>query len=648
MVNISNKKRKFIKRRFRQISIEELVRQTGLKPHVVRSLIDEYSAEVPRKDKPSVKVINDKVPFTERSMEGIVLAAIFIFLLILLIYIPALKNDFVNWDDGLYVYENINIQSLNFQSLRWMLTEFHAGLWLPLTWFSHAIDYAFWGLDPFGHHLTSIILHALNTLLVFFLVIRLLVKAKESNGMSLPSKKPLSNLAQALIVAGVTALIFGIHPLHVESVAWVAERKDVLCAFFFLLSLYFYISYTSTTHKRHRLRWFIIVLFLFLMALMSKPMAVTLPVTLLLLDVYPLKRIGRYSGNNLWVLIEKIPFFALSIASGVITIVAQSGGGAIKNIHPVARMLNALRSLVFYMEKMIWPVELAPFYPLPKSIYVFDIKYMISGIIVLAVTGGCFWMLKRGKSLFFIAWSYYVVTLFPTLGIIQVGSQAAADRFTYLPSISLFLLFGIGIAWASRQKVAFSMLSKISRTLIVVFTFTIISLLGYLTVKQIMIWRNSEIMWSYVISIFPNTHVAHNNLGNAYYKKGMLDEAIAEHKKALIIEPNYVNTYNKLALVFETQGKIRDAINAYREAIRLEPNHAMAYNNLAWIYATSPNATIRNGNEALALATKACELLDFEKAEGLGTLAAANDEQGNFKKTVEYQRKAIEMVSRKM
>ena len=297
MPEISNKKRKFIKRNFKQLSIEELALKTGLKPHVIKSLIDEYSAEMPRKDKYPVKMINDKVPFTKQSMQVIVLVAIFILLLPCLVYTPVLKNDFV-WDDTQYVSENILIRSLSIQSFYRLFTTFHAGNWHPLTWFSHAIDYALWVLDPLGHHLTNIILHGLNSLLLFFVVIVLMLRVKDVSGIPLAPKTSLSISTQALIVAGVTALLFGLHPLHVESVAWVAERKDLLCAFFVLLSILFYLSYTSPVPKRHRWIWFTACFLSFIFALMSKPMAVTLPVILLLLDLYPLRRLKPYTHKN--------------------------------------------------------------------------------------------------------------------------------------------------------------------------------------------------------------------------------------------------------------------------------------------------------------------------------------------------------------
>ena len=622
MPEISNKKRKFIKRNFKQLSIEELAHETGLKQSVIRSLVEQYNVEIRGKDRySSVKLISDKDSLTKQSIHMIWMVAIVVFLLILIVYTPALKNDFV-WDDGEYVYKNFSIRSLNSQSFYWMLTSFHAANWHPLTWLSLAIDYAFWGIDPFGYHLTNIIMHGLNTLLVFFLTIILTVRAKEGNGIS-SSKMERSILTQTLIVAGVTGLLFGLHPLHVESVAWVAERKDLLCAFFVLSSIISYLSYTSSVIKRHRWIWFNTCLLLFIFALMSKPMAVTLPVTLLLLDIYPLKRIilcpGK-TGKKLSILMEKIPFFALSIASSIITIIAQHSWGAIKSFErmPLSfRLVNGLHSLVFYLKKIIWPYKLVPFYPLPKYIYPFDLQYIISGILVLAITGMCLWTVKKGNYLFFTVWSYYLITLLPVLGIIQVGRQVAADRYTYLPSLSIFLLVGIGISWIFKRRVLIK--HKVMFGELVLAFICIVILLGQLTIKQIKIWHNSEIFCSYIISVFPkrvpfqynnlglaylkkgelekaiseykqalsiksNYPEAHTNLGNAYFRKGRLDEAIAEHKEALAIKPNLAEAHNNLGLVYVKKGMLDEAISEYKKALDVNPNFVEAHTNLGLVY----------------------------------------------------------------
>ncbi|MBW1912994.1 MAG: tetratricopeptide repeat protein, partial [Deltaproteobacteria bacterium] len=512
-------------------------------------------------------------------------------------------------------------------------------------------------------------------------------------------------------------------------------------------SLLSYLTYTSTIYKQRRLIWYCISLVLYIFALISKPIAVTLPVILLLIDIYPLKRTNLYLSKNLTVLLEKIPFFILSIASGIITIMAQHSSGALLSLQEtnlITRMLNALVTLVFYMEKLIWPSELVPFYPFTGE--VFNYRSVVSGIIVLALSGVSLEMARRGKPLWLIAWLYYIITLLPTLSIIQIGSHAAADRFTYLPRLSIFLLVGVGLSWLW-VKAGLLKFKNMIRGLLLLSVFAVMLLFSYITIQQIRIWQNSETLWRYVTNVFPKTsllahmnlgsvyiekgkldegiaefkqviainpkHVkaynnlgvaygrkdrldeaiseyekalaidpnfadAHINLGGAYGEKGLLDEAIAEFKQSLICDPNnakayynlgaaydkkgllddavfgykravamnpyYAEAYHKLGLAFKAQGKLNDAIGSYREVIRLEPDNHEVYNELAWIYATSPQEAIRNGDEAVILATRACELTGFKKSESLDTLAAAYAEQGKFDKAVEYQLRAIELA----
>ena len=503
---------------------------------------------------------------------GIIMACgIIIFLITVMIYAPALKNDFVNFDDNQYVFNNNYIRSLDLHALSWMLTAFHASNWHPLTWLSHAADYAIWGLNPFGHHLTSIILHGLNTFLVFLFVTQLILMTKRIHATTSPALTFLPHTGWSIIVASVTALLFGIHPLHVESAAWVAERKDLLCAFFFLLTLCSYLFYTSSVDKKNRRAWFTVCIVLAIAALMAKPMAVTLPLVLLLLDIYPLKRIVFSEGihRNLRFLLEKVPFFFLSVISTILTILAQHAGGAFKTLERLplhSRLLNALHSLFFYLAKMLWPVKLVPFYPFPNTINFFDLIYGISVIVALIITAGCVWLWKRGNCLFGTVWAYYLITLLPIAGIVQVGGQAAADRYTYLPSVSIFILAGIGVA----QMVAGRLLKKntiISGGLIVVIIFT---LFGQLTVKQITVWQDSETLWKYFIKSFPGRmYRAHYDLGNIYYERGVFDEAIAQYETALAINPNFAEAHNNLGNAYYKISNYSDAADHFDKALAL-------------------------------------------------------------------------------
>jgi tetratricopeptide (TPR) repeat protein len=625
MSKISNKKKKFIKRNYKRLSIEELASQTGLKSHDVRSLIDDYDLQVAGEDQHRSTNLRTNI-ISRRFRYAPVMVVLFI--LTILLYTPALKNDFVTWDDNKYVYENVKIQSLNLQSLKWMLTSYHASNWHPLTWFSHALDYNWWGLNPAGHHLTSIVLHGLNTVLVFLLVMGLIMRAE----------KALEG-AQALKVAGITALLFSFHPLRVESVAWISERKDVLCAFFFLATLVCYMAYTSSSTKKFQWRWFISCLFLFLFALMSKPMAVTLPVILLLVDYYPLMRLKFPFSANLPPLLEKIPFFVLGIASCAITFKAQQSGGAIvslENIPMDLRLLNALHALLFYIKQLFWPLNLVPVYPFSKHILLTSPRYFIAATVVLAFTINCLWMVKRRHYLLFTVWSYYVITLLPVLGIIQVGNQRAADRYTYLPSISICLLVGLGIVWAWRRTSRSNI--RAFRNILPSCLVALLLVLSYLTIQQINIWKKSEIFWSYTIKAFPETFPkAYVQLGVFYVQEGRLDEAIQQYKKALSINPRYDEAHNNLGFVYINKGMFDEAIEELETTLTINPNLMEAHINLGLVYSKKgmPSEAIEEYKKALKINP------DYAKAHN--NLSVRYYYMGNYKLAIIHCDKAIEL-----
>jgi len=525
-----------------------------------------------------------------------------------MIYTPALKNDFVNWDDDVYVYKNNYIHSLNPSTLSWMFTAFHVGNWHPLTWLSHSTDYAVWGINPFGHHLANIILHGLNTSLVFFLILQLMLIAKKTALTHVPSSPFQSAAVHSVIAASITAVLFGVHPLHVESVAWVAERKDLLCAFFFLLTVCSYLRYVSLDNIKHQRVWFTACMLLAAAALMAKPMAVTLPLVLLLLDIYPLKRFSLLKGGkkNQLVLLEKVPFFLLSCIAAILTFLAQHAGGAFKGLErPLHfKLVNALYAPFFYLAKMIWPGTLVPFYPFPKVISNFEIAcYIISAILAVSFTGGCIWLWKQGRPLFLIVWTYYLITLVPVVGIVQVGVQAAADRYTYLPSIGIFLLAGVGTSqmaagWVHRKAIL------MSGALIIMLIFVALT---QLTLQQTAIWRNSEALWNHVIKSFPGrVHFAHFNLANDYMKRKEYDKAIAEYEKAIAILPAYSKAINNLGNAYLNTGDYDKALANYEKAIAIDPDSGEVHNNLGLVYYAKGNygSAKEHIDRALALGYK--------------------------------------------
>ena len=534
-----------------------------------------------------------KVERTERKRRFRFALAGTVAVVTFLVYLTALRNDFINWDDGPYVYENPHIRSLNAVFLKWAFFGFYESNWHPLTWLSHALDYALWGLNPLGHHLTSIVLHAINVFLVVLLVIRLLEAWKERavrNGQ--PS---FLNGRAILIAAGTTGLLFGLHPVHVESVAWVAERKDLLCALFFLLSLIAYTNYArdagdETLGKNTRSPFFnnryLATLGLFILALLSKPMAVSLPVVLLVLDWFPFNRIR--SGRTFWAAcVEKLPFFALSLASSIVTILAQKAAGAmtLTEVVPLStRLLVAAKSLIAYLWKMLLPLDLVPFYPYPKSASPLSFEYLFPLAIVAAVTTSCIMTAKK-RGLLLSAWSYYVVTLIPVLGIVQVCGQEMADRYTYLPSLGPFLVIGTGTAWAWGKGRALARRGPlVKRTGWVVAALAIV-FLSSATVKQIGIWKNGLVLWNYEIEKTPGVPRAYNNRGLVYDKKGRLDEAIDDFGTAIALDPSYAAAYNNRGMVFGKTGRFDEAIGDFETAIALDPSYSRAHNNLGVAYA---------------------------------------------------------------
>ena len=562
----------------------------------------------------------------QRSQNYRYYVAAIVSLVTFVVYLPSLHHEFVEWDDAQYVVENLHIRSINITFIKWAFANFHASNWHPLTWISHAIDYAIWGLNPLGHHLTNVILHAINTYLVVLLIIGLLNVLKETT-----IKKGLEEFLHErtiLITGGVTGLLFGLHPLHVESVVWVAERKDLLCALFVLLSIILYTKYVNRINKepaqeKSSLRFFnkqyFIAFVFFILALLSKPMAVTLPFVMLILDWYPFKRIRSLKTFQA-AFIEKIPFIALSLISSVLTVLAQRAGGALVSMESAplsTRVIVGAGSLIAYLWKMIWPLNLIPFYPYPTDVSLLSLEYLVKIVFVIGITILCIVTAKRQR-LWLSVWIYYVVTLIPVIGIVQVGRQAMADRYTYLPSLGPFLIMGLGVAWASRKMNTLPRWGQIIKLLgAAIFIFAFVSM-SYLTFRQISIWNNSIRLWSYVIGKHPervhlvyyfrglaflNTDQADKaiedfdmaialdpyfgdaflNRGNAFEKIGKLDKAIEDFDKAIALSPSYEAYFNR-GITFEKMGLIDKAIADYDKAIAFNPYHYEAYFAVGKLY----------------------------------------------------------------
>jgi lipoprotein NlpI len=565
-------------------------------------------------------------------------------LITFVVYLSCLQNGFVNWDDDLYVYENPNIRSLNIVFLKWAFLHYHAGFWIPVTWISFAMDYAMWGLNPLGYHLINNVLHAINTFTVVLLMIRLMEVSKRSlrgqKVLLLLDKKPI------LVAGAAVGLLFGLHPVHVESVAWVTERKDLLSAFFFLLGIFAYTKYVTVLESKMirdnamvqiRNKYYLLSFVLFILALLSKPMAVSLPVVLLILDWYPFGRISSLRTLGV-VFAEKLPFIALSLLSSITTLFAQKAQVAmsLSELTPFStRILVGIEALFVYLYKMLVPLNLVPLYPYPRNVSFFSSQYLSSIVLAVGITLVCV-ITTRTKKLWFAIWAYYVITLIPVIDIIQSGVQSMADRFTYLPSIGPLLVVGLVVAWIStkvdklKKWRATVTLVSISCAVLLILSIT------YLTVKQIGIWKKSMTLWSYVIKKEPQSvPLAYNNRGVVFEEMGKFDKAIEDFDKAIALNPGDPVAYNNRGLVFEKMGKFDKAIEDFDKTISLNPFYPGVYKNRGVVFGKTGKFD------------KAIE--DFDKAIALnpGDPVAYNnrglvfDRMGRFDRAIEDFDKAI-------
>jgi tetratricopeptide (TPR) repeat protein len=558
-----------------------------------------------------------------KSRQHIYFLAAAVALITVLVYLSCLKNEFINWDDGNYVFDNVHIRSLDAAFFKWAFFDFYAANWHPLTWISHAVDYALWGLNPLGHHLTNIILHAINTFLVVFLVIRLLEAWNERTVRNGPPS--FLNERAMFVAAGTTGLLFGLHPVHVESVAWVAERKDLLCGLFFLLSLILYTKYANDEGMnagapRFFNKRYLGALGLFVLALMSKPMAVSLPVVLLILDWYPFGRV-RSLNTAAFAIAEKLPFIALSALSSVVTIMAQRAGGALRlnEVIPLqTRVLVAAQALVVYLRKMIWPSDLVPFYSYPRTASPASFEYLFPLLLIAGITAACI-ALSGKRKVWLSTWAFYTATLIPVLGIVQVGNQSMADRYTYLPSLGPFLIAGLGAAWISERVNALKKGAQLMKGFTAIVAVSILVFLSSLTFKQINIWTNSIQLWDYsiektrqseffyyynrgqafdtmgrfdraledydkVIALNPTVAVAYYNRAIIFDKLGQPDRAFADYNRVLTLDPSYYGAYINRGLLFYSRGQFDNAIADFDTAISLKPDDPEAYYNQGLVF----------------------------------------------------------------
>jgi protein O-mannosyl-transferase len=455
--------------------------------------------------------------------------------------------DFITYDDTSYVTANPHVQTgLSAKNIVWAFTSSHASNWHPLTWLSLMLDCQLFGPDAGRIHMTNLFLHTANTVLLFILLFR---------------------ATKVLWPSVFVAAAFAIHPLHIQSVAWVAERKDVLSALFWLLTMLFYVRYT----ERNSIGRYVFSLFVFALGLMAKPMLVTLPVILLLLDYWPLKR--ECSLPKL--LFEKLPFVFLAGVSSVITLVVQSQSGAVKDIVKFPfdiRVINALVTYVKYILKMFWPVNLSIFYPHHGRSFHFSDAVLPALLLVVVTVLAIRFARTRGYLLF--GWLWYICTLLPVIGLIQVGDQAMADRYTYIPLIGLFII----IAWGLPELLARYAFRK---TVLAIAAAVVLSAMAVSTCMQLGYWQNSITILERAIEINPNDRFAQANLGVAFLRKNLYDDAIVHFEKALQIDPCDAMSHLNIGVVLFRKNKIDEAVSHFEKASAIDPCDVPTRLNLA-------------------------------------------------------------------
>lgn len=522
----------------------------------------------------------------------------------------SLDNEFVDYDDALYVAHNPRVLGgLSPSNALWAWSTFYAANYHPLTWLSLMAD-ASQGTGPRGFHRTNLALHVLSTLCLFGWL-------RDSTGR---------HLASAWVAA-----LFAVHPLHVESVAWIAERKDVLSTFLGMSAIWLYVSWART--RRREL--YVGSLILYLLSLLAKQTLVTLPILLIALDVWPLKRAKKSGGLEAK---EKAPFLLLAGVFSVLVFWAQRSGEAVQSFERFPldiRIANAFRSIVAYLIDAFYPLQLTFFHPHPGARGSWPLA-SASAALLLAVSVAA-WGLRKSAPWIAVGWSWCLVSLLPVLGLIQVGEQARADRYTYVPMI------GIDIALAFTLDALLSRV-RLARAWGMVITIAVFSILIVLTRRQVDVWQSSESLYRHALALDDDNDVAHNNLSRLLMEQGKSGEAEEHARKALAARPNDPDRHSNLGAILAFKGQVKEAIAAHERALAIDSKAVNALNNLAWLLATWPNDQWRDGGRAVELSRQANERTNHRDPALLDTLAAALAETGQWDEAIDVARRAADLA----
>ena len=581
---------------------------------------------------------------TESSRSAKWVAVLLLILATTITYFPVKDSEFIDLDDDVYVTDNPWIQQgLNLQSISWAMTSLREGVWNPMTWISFMLDYQLFGLNPAGYHLTNLVLHLGSVLLLLGVLYRMTERFWPS-----------------LLVAA----LFALHPLNVESVAWVTERKNVLSTLFWMLSLWAYLEYLRKPVWQH----YVGIMGFLILGLMSKQMLVTLPCALLLLDYWPLRRLGD-NGKEFRVrlphlVLEKVPLFAAVLGAGLLTLIAAHTDDALPSLERLSlgvRLANAPLSYALYLKKMVWPMDLAVFYPHPGST-LSPLAVALAILVLAGISLGVWW--GRKSRYLVVGWLWYLGTLVPAAGLIQVGGQSMADRHTYIPAIGIFIMLIWGVAESAQaMRLRTAWLATASLGLI-------ISMM-LLTRQQLGHWKDSITLFEHTVAVTEGNYLVHNNLGTALLERGNVDAAIENFSRVLEIRPHsdrglynmalalraqgeieesahylaralqsnpsMAEAYNNLGIILIAQKRLEDAITLFKEALEIAPRMEQAHNNLG-------TALISQGrvDEALVHFLKAVEFNPY-KAKSYNNLGAVMDLQGRSEEALSYYQRALEL-----
>jgi protein O-mannosyl-transferase len=542
-------------------------------------------------------------------------------LVVLATFWPTLSADFITWDDDANFLNNPHFRGLDWPNLRWMFTTLHMGNYQPLSWLFSCLGYSIWGMRPFGYHATSLAFHILNALLFYLVAARLLRLAAPHDGPALP------------IAAAFATLLFALHPLRVESVAWLSGQHDLQAGAFYLLAILCHLRACSGGARRWR--WLAGCTALFAAAMLFKVNGVTLPIALLLLDVYPLRRLPadprqwlKPQHRRVW--LEKLPLLAVALAAGLVGLLARHETAVLQPLSLGFRIQQACYGLAFYLGKTMVPVRLTPFYPVPLALRLPPTTVAGSAGLVLVLTALLIYQRRRWPG-GLVAWAYYVVTVLPVLGLISFSTLLMADRYSYLPCMAWAVVGGAVVLAVLRR------LGTRGRSLLGTGLFAILLLLGGSSWRQSRLWHDSETLFRYVLALNQDLPEVHNDLGFVLANQHRTDEGMAEYRKALAIKPDFTKAMNNLGLVLLGQGRYAEASEQYRKALDVDPDYAFGHNNLglALMYLGQTSEALAHFQKAVALAP--------EYVLAFANLGGALLTMGRVEEAIAQYRKALEL-----